>query len=64
MASRRAGGDVAGAAAGGRARARASWRLEKRLKQVERACTDVAIKKELLERILAERPTMPGKWSK
>jgi transposase-like protein len=38
--------------------------LEKRLKQVERAFTDVAIKKELLERFLAERPTVPGKWSK
>jgi hypothetical protein len=39
-------------------------RLEKRLKEVERAFTDVAIKKELLERFLAERPTVPGKWSK
>jgi transposase-like protein len=39
--------------------------LEKRLKQVERAFTDVAInKKELLERCLAERPMGPGKWSK
>jgi hypothetical protein len=24
----------------------------------------VAIKKELLERFLADRPTVPGKWSK
>jgi transposase-like protein len=39
-------------------------RLEKRLKEVERAFTDVAIKKELLERFLSERPTVPGKWSK
>jgi transposase-like protein len=38
--------------------------LEKRLKQLERAFTDVAIKKELLERFLADRPTVPGKWSK
>ena len=38
--------------------------LEKRLMQVERAFTDVAIKKELLERFLAERPTVPGKWPK
>jgi transposase-like protein len=38
--------------------------LEKRLKQVERAFTDVAIKKELLEKFLAERPTGPGKWSR
>lgn len=38
--------------------------LEKRLKQLERAFTDVAIKKELLERFLAERPTQPVKWSK
>ena len=28
------------------------------------AFTDVAIKKELLERFLAERPTRPVKWSK
>lgn len=33
--------------------------LEKRLKQLERAFTDVAIKKELLERFLTERPTRP-----
>jgi transposase-like protein len=33
--------------------------LEKRLKQLERAFTDVAIKKELLERFLAERPIRP-----
>ena len=35
--------------------------LEKRCKQLERAFTDVAIKKELLERFLAERPTRPGR---
>jgi transposase len=38
--------------------------LEKRVKDLERAFTDVAIKKELLERFLAERPTRPVKWSK
>jgi transposase-like protein len=38
--------------------------LEKRIKDLERAFTDVAIKKELLERFLAERPTRPVKWSK
>jgi hypothetical protein len=38
--------------------------LEKRLKQLERAFTDVAIKKELLERFVAECPTGLGKWSK
>ena len=38
--------------------------LEKRLKDLERAFTDVAIKKELLERFLSERPTKPGRWSK
>jgi transposase-like protein len=38
--------------------------LEKRVKDLERAFTDVAIKKELLERFLAQRPTLPGKWSK
>jgi transposase len=38
--------------------------LEKRVKDLERAFTDVAIKKELLERFLAQRPTRPGKWSK
>jgi transposase-like protein len=38
--------------------------LEKRLRDLERAFTDVAIKKELLERFLGERPTRPGKWSK
>jgi len=35
--------------------------LEKRVKDLERAFTDVAIKKELLERFLAERPTRPGR---
>lgn len=38
--------------------------LEKRVKDLEKAFTDVAIKKELLERFLSERPTRPGKWSK
>jgi len=38
--------------------------LEKRVKDLERAFTDVAIKKELLERFLSQRPTVPGKWSK
>ena len=35
--------------------------LERRVKDLERAFTDVAIKKELLERFLAERPTRPGR---
>ena len=38
--------------------------LEKRVKDLERAFTDVAIKKELLERFLSQRPTRPGTWSK
>lgn len=35
--------------------------LEKQLKSLERAFTDVAIKKELIERALAERPSQPGR---
>lgn len=38
--------------------------LEKPVKDLERAVTDVAIKKELLERLPAQRPTRPVKWSK
>jgi transposase-like protein len=38
--------------------------LERRVKDLERAFTDVAIKKELLERFLAERPTRPGRFVK
>lgn len=35
--------------------------LEKKLKSLERAFTDLAIRHELVERALAERPTRPGK---
>jgi transposase-like protein len=35
--------------------------LERRVKDLEKAFTDVAIKKELLERFLADRPTRPGR---
>jgi transposase-like protein len=38
--------------------------LEKQLKVLERAFTDVAIKKELLERALSQRPTPPGKFGR
>jgi len=38
--------------------------LEKQLKILERAFTDVAIKKELLERALSQRPTPPGKFGR
>jgi hypothetical protein len=38
--------------------------LEKQLKTLERAFTDVAIKKELLERALSQRPTPPGKFGR
>ena len=35
--------------------------LEKKLKSLERAFTDLAIRHELVERALSERPTRPGK---
>jgi transposase-like protein len=35
--------------------------LEKKLKGLERAFTDLAIRHELVERALSERPTRPGK---
>jgi hypothetical protein len=35
--------------------------VEKKLKSLERAFTDLAIRHELVERFLAERPTRPGK---
>jgi len=35
--------------------------LEKKLKSLERAFTDLAIRHELVERALAKRPTRPGK---
>ena len=35
--------------------------LEKKLKSLERAFTDLAIRHELVERALVERPTRPGK---
>lgn len=38
--------------------------LEKKLKSLERAFTDLAIRNELAERALAERPTRPGKSSR
>ena len=38
--------------------------LEKKLKSLERAFTDLAIRHELVERALAERPTRPGKSSR
>jgi len=38
--------------------------LEKKLKGLERAFTDLAIRHELVERALSERPTRPGKSSR
>ena len=38
--------------------------LEKKLKSLERAFTDLAIRHELVERALSERPTRPGKSSR
>lgn len=38
--------------------------LEKKLRSLERAFTDLAIRNELAERALAERPTRPGKSSR
>jgi len=38
--------------------------LEKKLRQVEKAFTDVAIRKELLENALKIRPFLPGRFGK
>ena len=36
--------------------------LEKKLQTLEKAFTNLAIKHELVERALAERPSRPGRW--
>ncbi|MEM3422043.1 MAG: transposase [Candidatus Hadarchaeum sp.] len=38
--------------------------LERKLKMLERAFTDLAIRHELVERALSQRPTRPGKSSR
>jgi transposase-like protein len=38
--------------------------LEKKLKTLEQAFTDLAIRHELVQRALSERPTRPGRWSR
>ena len=38
--------------------------LEKKLKTLERAFTDLAIRHELVQKALAERPTRLGRWSR
>lgn len=55
---------VAGALRQGSGKSPREAMLEKKLKDLERAFTDVAIKKELLERFLSERPTRPGRFGR
>ena len=38
--------------------------LERKLGTLEKAFTNLAIKHELVERALAQRPSVPGRWSK
>jgi len=38
--------------------------LERKLRSLERAFTDLAIRHELVERALSQRPTRPGKSSR
>ncbi len=38
--------------------------LERKLRMLERAFTDLAIRRELVERALSQRPTRPGKSSR
>jgi len=38
--------------------------LEKKLTTLEKAFTNLAIKHELVERALAERPSRPGRWQR
>ena len=48
----------------GTAKSARELELEKKLKGLERAFTDLAIRHELVERALSERPTRPGKSSR
>jgi len=45
----------------GTGRSALARKLEKKLKSLERAFTDLAIRHELVARALSERPTRPGK---
>lgn len=45
----------------GRGRSEREVMLEKKLRSLERAFTDLAIRHELAERAIAERPTRPGR---
>jgi transposase-like protein len=45
----------------GRGRSEREVMLEKKLRSLERAFTDLAIRHEVAERAIAERPTRPGR---
>lgn len=55
---------VSGALRQGSGKTTEHLELERRYKQLERAFTDVAIKKELLENFLNQRPSVPGRSSR
>jgi hypothetical protein len=55
---------IEGALRTGNVKSAQEQQLEKKLTTLEKAFTNLAIKHELVERALAERPSRPGRWQK
>jgi transposase-like protein len=55
---------IEGALRTGNVKSPQEQQLEKKLASLEKAFTNLAIKHELVERALAQRPSQPGKWSR
>jgi len=55
---------IEGALRTGNVKSPREQQLEKKLTSLEKAFTNLAIKHELVERALAQRPSRPGKWSR